>query len=210
MKTIKTTSVIFFIYLFASCGPTIYKASNLNSSKQIVKTLAILPFDITIDTKRLPKGITLETIKESQQKTGYDMQSHAYSWFLKRQDDYTVTFQDIDKTNTLLKKANIAYDSLFLQDKGELCKLLQVDGVISGKATLSKPMSEGAAVTMGLLIGAWGSTNKTTTSLTIHDPYGGLLWKYDYQASGSIGSSSDNLTNALMRNASRKFPYKKS
>ena len=175
----------------------------------MVHILAILPFNVSIDSKRLPKGTTIETLKESQEKTGYDIQNNSYTWFLQRLKEYTITFQDVDKTNALLKKSNITFDNIALQDKGELCKLLGVDGVISGKATMSKPMSEGAAVAVGLLIGAWGSTNHTTATLTIHDVSGGLLWKYDYNASGSVGSSAESLTTALMKNASKKFPYKK-
>lgn len=208
MKTIKTISVIIFLATLISCGPTIYKASNFESSKATIKTLAILPFNVSIDSKRLPKGTTIETLKESQEKTGYDIQNNAYTWFIQRQKDYSINFQDVDKTNALLKKNNISYEDIALQDKSELCKFLGVDGIISGKATMSKPMSEGAAVAVGLLIGAWGSTNKTTTTLTIHDTQGGLLWKYDYDASGSVGSSAESLTKALMKNASKKFPYK--
>ncbi len=208
MKKFKTIVAVVFVIIFTACGPTIYKSANFDNSKAKIKTLAILPFNVSIDSKRLPKGTTIETLKESQQKTGYDIQSNSYTWFLQRQKDYSITFQDIDKTNALLNKANITFDNIALQDKGELCKLLGVDGIISGKAIMSKPMSEGAAVAVGLLIGAWGSTNKTSTSLTIHDDTGSLLWKYDYDASGSVGSSAESLTKALMKNASKKFPYK--
>ena len=63
-------------------------------------------------------------------------------------------------------------------------------------------------VAMGLLIGAWGSTNNVNTTINIHEAkQGDLIWKYDYVARGSVGSSPENLVNALMRNASRKFPY---
>ena len=202
-KIIQST---LFLVLLSACGPTIYKSQTLETTK--VKTIAILPFDVSIDTKRLPKGVTIETLKQSEEKTGYDIQSKAYSWFLHRSKDYTVTFQDVDKTNAILKKNNINYADMALQDKADLCKLLNVDAIISGKATLSKPMSEGGAIAMTFLIGWGGATNKTTTSLTIHDVTGSLLWKYDYEASGSVGSNSENLTNDLMRNASRKFPYK--
>lgn len=153
--------------------------------------------------------MTIETLKESQQKTGYDIQGNSYTWFLQRQKHYSINFQDIDKTNALLKKANISFDNIALQDKAELCKLLGVDGIISGKATMLKPMSEGAAIALGLLVGAWGSTNKTPTSLTIHDTQGNLLWKYENTESGSVGSSAESLTKALMKNVSKKFPYKK-
>ena len=208
MTKIKTIVVFSLIAVLTSCGPTIYKAKNFESSKATVKTLAILPFNISIDSKRLPKNTTIETLKESQEKTGYDMQSTSYTWFLKRQNSYSTTFQDIDKTNAILKKVNITFDNIALQDKGELCKMLGVDGIISGKATMSKPMSEGGAIAVAVLFGGLASTNKTATSLTIHDVKGGLLWKYNYDASGSIGSSAESLTKALMKNASKKFPYK--
>ena len=69
-------------------------------------------------------------------------------------------------------------------------------------------MSDGAAVALGLLIGTWGSTNNVQTSISINEATkGDLVWKYDYTAAGSIGSNTDNLVNALMRNASKKFPY---
>jgi hypothetical protein len=73
---------------------------------------------------------------------------------------------------------------------------------------MDKPMSEGAAIAVGVIFGAWGNTNSVQTTINIHDgKSGNLLWKYDYQASGSVGSSTDRLVNALMRNASKKFPY---
>jgi hypothetical protein len=155
-----------------------------------------------------PKGITIETLKESEQKTGYEMQNDAYTWLLQRSNEYTVTIQDVDRTNALLKKASITYDSLTLQDRGDLCKLLGVDATITGKASLSKPMSEGSAVALTLLVGAGGTTNKTTATLAIHDSKSNLLWKYDYTENGGLGSSSESLTKALMKNASKNFPYK--
>lgn len=208
MIRIKVAFALFLLTILTACGPTIYKAANFDNSKTTVKTLAILPFNVSIDSKRLPKGTTIETLKESQEKTGYDIQGNSYTWFLQRQKDYTVNFQDIDKTNALLRKANVTFDNIALQDKADLCKTLGVDAIISGKAAMSKPMSEGAAVAVGLLVGAWGATNKTTTSLTIHDAAGALLWKYDYDASGTVGTSAESLTKALMKNASKKFPYR--
>jgi hypothetical protein len=89
-----------------------------------------------------------------------------------------------------------------------LATILGVDAVMQDRLNLEKPMSEGAAVAVGLLIGAWGNTNQVNTTINIHDGKSGdLLWKYDYEASGSVGSSTDKLVDALMRNATKKFPY---
>jgi hypothetical protein len=86
--------------------------------------------------------------------------------------------------------------------------MLGVDAVISTNVRLDKPMNEGVALAVGLVFGAWGTTNNAMTSINIHEATGGdLLWKYDYQAQGTVGSSPDNLVNALMKNASKKFPY---
>ena len=196
------------VLILSSCGPKIYTAGNFENSRNSVKTVAILPFLFSIDKKRLPKGVTMETVKKLEERRGYNMQCAAYTWLLKRQNKYTASFQDVDKTNALLEQANIPFDSLSRKDKGELCRLLNVDAVISGNALSSKPMSEGAAFAMIVALGAGGTTNKTVVTLSIHNSNNDLLWKYDYTAAGGYGSTSKELTNALMKNASRKFPYK--
>ena len=208
MNQLKKLHFFLLLILLTSCGPTIYKAQGFEESKSKVKLLAILPYNVLIDTKRLPKNIKLETLANAQKKTGFDMQSKCYTWFLQKQEKYTVSFQDVDRTNALLTQANIDYEKLSSTDKGELCKLLGVDAVISGKASLSKPMSEGGAIVLAVLVGSYGATNSTAVTLTIHDSGSNLLWKYDYVASGGVGSPSENLTRQLMKSASRKFPYK--
>jgi hypothetical protein len=69
-------------------------------------------------------------------------------------------------------------------------------------------MSEGAAFAMIVALGAGGTTNKTVVTLSIHNSNNDLLWKYAYTSAGEYGSTPKELTNALMKSASRKFPYK--
>jgi curli biogenesis system outer membrane secretion channel CsgG len=207
----KITFLLSFVAMiaFTSCGPTIYKAESFETSQSKIKTLAIIPFNTSIDSKRLPKNVTLETLKQSEEKTGYNVQNNVYTYFLQRNKEYSIEFQDVDRTNAILRKNNLTCSDISLKDRAELCQLLGVDGVVTGKISMSKPMSEGAAVVVGVLFGAWGSTNKTDVTISVHDKEAKLQWKYDYQASGSVGSSSENLAKSLMRNASKKFPYKR-
>jgi len=196
-----------------SCGPQIYQAPSFKEVSTSHKVVAILPFDVTIESRRLPKGVTAEMVQDQQRDYGYGIQSDVYGYLLREmsKDRYTVKFQDVSKTNALLNDAGLTYGDLRLKSKEEICDLLGVDAVVSGQAIMSKPMSDGAAIAVGLLVGAWGSTNSINTTITIHEGRAGeLLWKYDYVASGSVGSSRQALTNALMRNSSKKFPYKKS
>jgi hypothetical protein len=202
---IALTTVLF------SCGPTIYKAQDFDSRTATHKTVAILPAEVTISLRpNEMKNTTPEQLRESEAKTGSLIQDKMYTWFLRRSDKfkYTVSFQDISKTNALLLQAGIKYADMQAKTKEELAKLLGVDAVISTKASMRKPMSEGAAVAVGLLVGAWGSTNDVQTSIAINEAEkGDLVWKYDYNATGSVGSNPDRLVDALMRNCSRRFPY---
>lgn len=197
--------------LLVSCGPQIYKSTDFNNALAKHRTVAILPAEVSIQLRpNQAKGMTTEQMEDMRQKTAYDVQEKMQGWFLRRSDkfNYTVTFQDVIKTNSLLKQAGIAYADLSTTDRSKLAKLLGVDAVMQDRLNMEKPMSEGAAVAVGLLIGAWGNTNKVATTINIHDGISGnLLWKYDYEASGSVGSSTTRLVDALMRNATKKFPY---
>lgn len=123
---------------------------------------------------------------------------------------YTIDFQDVDKTNSILAKAGIEYKDLATKDKGELCELLGVDGVVSGKILMSKPVSDGTAIAIGVFAHAWVATNQVDMFMTIHDKKDSkLLWKYDYHAKGGLSSSTDQLTRTFMINVSKRFPYKK-
>jgi hypothetical protein len=199
------------LVMASSCGPKIYKSEEFESVTIKHKVVAILPADVNIKLRpNEAKKVTPEQMLQNEEKTGLAIQDKMYSWFLRRSDSYhyTVKFQDVSKTNALLKTANINYGDLRTKSKDELAKLLNVDAVISSSIRMDKPMSEGAAIAVGLLVGAWGSTNNAFTTINIHEAKAGdLIWKYDYQASGSVGSSPENLVNALMRNASKKFPY---
>lgn len=197
--------------LLFSCGPTIYKAQDFDSRTASHKTVAILPAEVSITLRpNEMKNVTPEQLRESEEKTGLTIQDKMYTWFLRRSGKfkYTVNFQDISKTNALLQQAGIRYGDLIGRTKEEIASLLGVDAVISTKASMKKPMSDGAAVAVGLLVGVWGSTNDVQTSIAINEAQkGDLVWKYDYNATGSVGSNTDRLVNALMRNASKKFPY---
>jgi hypothetical protein len=210
MKT-KLTLLLAITALITSCGPKIYKSNDFSDRTSQHKTVALLPAEVSIQLRpNEMKNTSAEQIKQMEEETGKNIQDKMYSWFLRRSDKfkYTVTFQDISRTNALLKQADVNYADMSVKTKEELAKLLGVDAVISTRASMKKPMSDGAAVAVGILFGAWGPTNDVHTSISINEGNkGDLVWKYDYNASGSVGSNPDRLVNALMRNASRKFPY---
>lgn len=208
MKKITVSICVLFLI---SCGPKIYKSADFSNALAKHKNVAILPAEVNIQLRPAQsKKLTPEQIQDLSNKTAIDIQEKMYGWFLRRGNkyEYTVSFQDVTRTNSLLKDAGIRYHDLKTTDRAKLAKILGVDAVMQDRVTMEKPMSEGAAIAVGLLVGTWGATNKVETTINIHDgTSGNLLWKYDYEASGSVGSSSTKLVDALMRNATKKFPY---
>jgi len=209
----KKTTLSLAILLIASvgCGPRVYTSNNLQSAIQEDKSVAILPASVNISLRpNQAKKMTVEQLRDNEKTTAYAIQDKMYGWFLRNDPKfhYTVAFLDVNKTNALLDSAHIAYTDLATKDKVALAKLLGVDVVISTSLRMEKPMSEGAAVAIYALAGAWGTTNKASVNIDAREVHRGeLVWKYEYEAGGSMFSSAEDLVNMLMRNASKKFPY---
>lgn len=211
IRTLGLTAVLFLVLLCSSCGPNIYLAQDFRTYAPTHKTVAILPASVNIGLRpREARNTSGDQMRNMQQQSALDFQARIYAWLLRRQmqQRYTVDFQDVALTNSMLRKANLTDEDMRTLAPQELAKMLGVDAVLTTSVQTSKPMSDGAAVAIGLLVGAWGATNQANITVNIHDGTAGkLLWKYDFVASGSVGSSPQNIVNALMRNASRKFPY---
>jgi hypothetical protein len=179
------------------------------------KTVAILPFKVTIDTKRL-KDTTPEMIRANEQEEGLLFQKQLYIRLLQKSADekYTVGFQDADQTLVLLQKAGIPVDSTVFHSKDELAKILGVDAIISGTIHQAQPTSQGMALAQSFLVGVHGSTNRVDITIAIHNGADGqLLWTYDHTDSGggftgSIANSVDAMVKSLLKKVAGNFPYK--
>lgn len=177
-------------------------------------SIAIVPFKTQVKLRpKQMKDMTDEKLYRMEKSEGEGLQSAMYSWFLKRKkrgDMTTIEVQDPKVTTALLKKQDISYDNITDYTPQELANILGVDAVISGEFETDKPMSEGASIALGLLVGFWGSTNNATINMSVHNAEDGvLLWNYNKKVRGSIGSSPDDLVNTLMRKASRRLSYTK-
>jgi hypothetical protein len=209
MKRTLTQPFAWILIMVLSGCATVYTAPGLQPAMQS-KSIAILPFEVKVQYNRLPKNVTLEQIHKNEQELSFVMQSQMYTRFLQKNHQFPVSFQDVDMTNMMLKRNNINVEKLSEFSKDELARLLEVDEVISGSVLTTKPMSTGAAVALGVLFNVWGATNQADVTVSLHSGNDSqLLWKFNHVYSGSVGSSPDQLTKAMMRPIARKFPYKK-
>ena len=105
-------------------------------------------------------------------------------------------------------KAAIDNTNIDSYTPAQLAKILNVDAVIMGTLQTTKPMSEGLSAAMGVLFGVWGATNRATMNLFIYNSGdNAVLLNYNKGLVGSLGSSTQDMINILMRKASRRIAY---
>ena len=188
----------------------IFESPDLKSKIAEHKLVAILPFDVSITYRKQPKNFSVEANKEQEKSMSNSIQSSMYTFLLRKVNNYTVEFQDVDKTNILLKKAGMA-DKLGDFTRDEISKVLGVDAVIGGKFDSEQTRSEGAGIATAVLFGGFGAkTGSGTVTLTLNNGQDGkLLWRFFKTMDDSIFSSTDDLVERMMRKVSRNFPYNK-
>ena len=216
-NTVRTIFLsIFFIsnILNAQGMKEIYKNPNFANLSKNHQTVAILPFAVVLGGKALQEmGEEMGNVDQlpmQLQNEGRLFQASIYSRFLKKSKNYRISFQDTDRTNALLKKAGITYADLDLADMTEIASVLGVDAVISGNVYREKGMNQGGAAAMAILIGVGGATGSAKLNLKIFNgDDGSKLWQYTHRAKGGLGSNVDDIVLQLMKQVSRRFPYKK-
>jgi hypothetical protein len=195
----------FLLLVIGCASPKVYYSPDAKTIVSAHKIIAIVPPRVTITGR---KNDNVEALRKQEIIESVNFQKEMYSWLLRRkmQGKMFIEIQDVETTNAKLEKAGMLNDKSITP--AEMSEILGVDAVITSNYALSKPMSEGAAVALGVLVGVWGATNETTVTLDIHDEKTKkMIWNYNHSLSGSTFSTPAQLVDALMRNASKKMPY---
>jgi hypothetical protein len=209
---------ILFLFLLISSSHTllkaqaskeVYEAPNLKMEVAGHRTIAILPIKMTISYKKMPKDFSLEGNKLEEQKQGLAMQSAMYTYLLKKSKDYTVTCQDVENTNILLKNAGL-FDKLSETLKDSICKVLKVDAIITANYAYERTGSEAGAIAKTLLFGVGGGVASGLLTMTIYNGKDGtMLWRFTKEMSEGAFSSANEMVERMMRKVSRNYPYDK-
>ncbi len=206
--------ILFGIFLFLNLGiisaqTKLYQHPEFEQKTKDHKIIAILPFDAKVSLRpKQMKELTEEQFADIEKNEGLSVQTSMYSWFLnrKKRGRLKVDVQDPKRTNALLLQNKI--ENLNTMTSDQLAEMLGVDAVITGTFETDKPMSDGASIALGLLVGFWGTTNTATINMSVNNGTNGeLLWNYNKKVAGSLGSNNDVLINKLMRKASRRLGY---
>lgn len=229
MKKIICSALIIVFSTPILYGQTteIYTHPEFDSIAKGHTLLAIVPFKVMLRLRpKVAKKLEPEDFEKLEKIEGEAVQAALQSYFLKQKekDSFKVSFQDIHETNAILAKAGWTDDSLRLKTTKQICRKLKVDGLISGIIMTNKLLSDGGAAALtalgigvaaiGALFGGtpdWpvsGPTNTGNCTINIHEAKAGkLLWRYEKELSRGLGSNTNSIINAIMRKASKKFPY---
>ncbi|WP_034691123.1 hypothetical protein [Kaistella palustris] len=208
MKKILFIAVLLMVGVSINGQKQIFEAPELQTKIKEQKTVAIVPFLVTITYKKIPKNFNKEENDAQEQKMSKNIQSSMYTFLLRKKDKYSVQFQDVDKTNILLKKAGID-KKLDETTADEIAKILGVDAVIGGKYEIEQTKSEAGAIASAVLLGGFGGKTGTgTLTLSVNDGQSGdLLWRFFKTLDDNIMTSTDDVVEHMMRKVSRNFPY---
>ena len=212
MKTLKNVVLVFLLFALHTSAQEsakqIFESPKLKEEVAKHKTVAILPIKTTISYKRPPKNFDAAANKAEEESSATNFQQGMYTYLLRKAKNYTVTFQDVERTNALLKK-NGVFDKLDETLPDTLAKMLGVDAVIKCSYAYEKTASEAGAIVKTLLFGGFGSkTASGSLTMQIYNGKDGeLLWRFFKSMNENLMGNANEVMERMMRKVSRNFPY---
>lgn len=211
-----TLCFVFFLLQagMSQMSAKIYASSNLAAIIPKHKSIAILPLAVMMrDTRKKKNRASVEELATEAKQYQKDFQNSMFSSFLKmkkKKKMLNLSIQDVDKTNTLLKKNGIKSNEE-LEDftKDEIAKLLGVDAVFGGNVTTSSSLSSGGAALVGLFTTLSVKTGDADVFIKLwHGEDGELIWSFSRKVNSSASHSVDDMVDYLMKRVSKRFPYR--
>lgn len=201
--------IAFLMFTIGNAQKNIYENRRFDELSAHHELLAIVPFITNLDLK---KSVDQNELKDLAQKEGYAVQNALETYFSKRKKrkKFNVEFQNIEDTNAILAQNGVSYDNLDIYTIKQLCKILEVDGIISGNLNLNILLSKGVPTDFSLLDYFSGDANYGRIGVKVSDGDSGkLLWKYEKSITKKTGKNTTEMIDKMMKLASRKFPYDK-
>ena len=211
----------------AACGTNraVYKSSDFSQKSSAHQTIAVLPVHIT-ETGHVPKKVSIEDVKEANEKWSLVFQESLHSYILKQtarnRKGQMVSFQGVQKTNAVLREAGMTTADVYNKQPEELAKLLGVDAVLMTTLEKNKNFSDGVAY--GLAAGRtvlnilgqgtagsalWLNASDINMNSYLYDAGNSkLLWKTYRKGGSSLPSNVDDLVQYYSNWIAKKLPYR--
>ena len=203
--------LLAFLFLLTTgvAQKNVYESSKFDELSANHKTLAIIPFFTHLDLDEEIKGRELDDLEE---KEGHAVQDALETFFGrgKKRKKFSVEFQNVKNTNAILAQNKVTYENIDTYTIKQLCKILNVDGIISGNLDLNILLSKGIPAEFSFIDYILGDADYGRIGIKISDgETGKLLWKYEKKINKKSGKNTDDLIDKMMKNVTRRFPYDK-
>jgi len=221
MKVKLTITLVLMCLMFpqfseAQLTAKVYEDPKIESIVKKHKSIAILPLDVVMtDTKAKKKNrVSPKDLERKATEYQKAFQNSMYAWFLKRKQKrkmIDVDIQDVDRTNTILKKNGIeTSDQLENYTKDEIAKMLGVDAVFGGNVATSSTFSKGGATALAIITGISIKTGDADVFIKLWDAKeGDMIWSFSRVVASSYANTTDDVVNYLMKRISKRFPYER-
>jgi len=202
-------SILMSLVTYGQASMQTFESPNLKKEIATHKLIAILPLRVSISYKKMPKDYSVDGNKLEEKKQGINLQDGMYTYLLRKSKNFTVSCQEVETTNILLKKAGV-FDNLDETLKDSICKILKVDAVIGASYSYERTGSEAGAIAKSLLFGFGGSVASGLLTMQIYNGKdGAMLWRFTKEMNEGVFSSANEMVERMMRKISRNFPYEK-
>ena len=143
MKTLLASALL--LLLLCNCTPAV-KTTNANKLSLIThKTIAILPFEVRFDLRKVnQKHFTETEMGKVKQFMSLGLQAYLYHWLqnYRIKHPFTVNIQHCDTTLQILSANKVRFMDLYAMSRPQLAKLLGVDSVITPLVLFAQPNNE--------------------------------------------------------------------
>jgi TolB-like protein len=207
----KKAKWILFIFI-VSCTQT-KQVANFKEIAAKHKTVALLPADarFVLNGKEENK-LSQSQLLESELKLGFMVQGELNNWFQKNNKLYTISVQNIKKTNELLFAKGMSFSTYKTLSKDSLASILGVDAVVFCDISLALRYRDGEYIVSSLIIGGiiTGSQYKVITTLGVVEKNNPItLWQKRYEPNGKHYEDIFGILRRMLKTAAIDFPYKK-
>ena len=242
--TITATAIALFLTTGCETVPThrMYVANDFELRAERHNSVVVLPFDVSevdatgaekveseadaedgeADAEASAEAEALQAeVAEERRKAGLRHQRMLHQALLAHSEKlgYTVTFQDIDKTNGILDRMTFETTPT----KEGLAGALGVDALLSGAVFGIKVLTKGQAFREDLVANVLAdlatgedshlygrarrsATDEVAIAVAPHDAGGELLWSFDDRMSTS-SMSQERMADKMLANVAKAFPY---
>lgn len=190
--------LITLVFVNAKGQSNIYEMSDFAFFQKLHKKIAIMPIDITVEIKSMPRDLTVDDLDKLHKDESLFLQEYFYTVNLDENQNKKMTADivDVRKTNALLEKNDINFNNISKIPKEDLAKFCDVDAVVSIFFYKSYQIVNERP------------RNTVDAKISIFDKSGKLIWEYYDTVYASADKTSLFLEKLILEKAAKKNPYR--